>query len=437
MTLLSWLRTRLWHRLSDRFRLFLGAGLAVSLAFNAWLVPVLSQSPVELSFLISAQGVPIWQPIVEEFEAQNPDIRIKMVEGPFASNLLEDLYTSAFLLGDSPYDLVYMDIVWVPKFAAAGWLSDLSERVSADTVGQFLDGDIDGGRYNGGLYRIPARTDAGMLYYREDLLNEAGASLPETFEELKQTAAQIQETGDARWGYVWQGKQYEGVAAMFVEILAGHGGFWVDPATKTVGLDQPEAIAAVQYLQTLVRDGISPPGVTTYQEEETRRLFQGGESVFLRNWPYVWPLANGEESAVRGKIGIKPMVHAPGFESAACLGGWGWGMSSSTSHPEEAWRVIDFFTSEAVQKQVVLQAGALPTRRSLYSDAEILKEYPYFSQMLTVLESSALRPPIAQYAQASDILQRYLSAAFSGRMTAEKAMQAAANETRRLLGGAS
>ena len=56
--------------------------------------------------------------------------------------------------------------------------------------------------------------------------------------------------------------------------------------------------------------------------------------------------------------------------------------------------------------------------------------------MLNAIDNAALRPPIAQYAQASDILQRYLSSALTGQMTPEQAMRAAANETRRLLGTA-
>ena len=220
---------------------------------------------------------------------------------------------------------------------------------------------------------------------------------------------------------------------MFVEILGGHGGYWVNPETLDVGLDEPAAIEAVQFLNQLVAEGISPPGVTTYQEEESRRLFQNGESAFLRNWPYVWPLANAEDSEVRGKIGIKPMVHEPGIASAACLGGWGWGIASSTAHPKEAWQAVEFLSGVEAQKQLVLETGFLPTRRSLYSDPEVLAAYPHFGQMLEVLESSALRPPIAQYAQASDILQRYLSAAIAGRMNPEEAMQSAANETRQLL----
>ncbi len=407
-------------------------GLILALGIAGIRSPVWAQ-PVTLTFLVGAQEISIWQPHIQAFEAENPNIRINVIEGPNATNLVEDLYTSAFLLGDSPYDLVYMDIVWVPKFAAAGWLMDLSDRLTPEAEADYLPGDLAGGRYNGGLYRMPLRSDAGMLYYRKDLIAQANVPPPETFEDLKQSAKELQDSGKVPWGYVWQGKQYEGLSAMFVEILAGHGAFWVNPQTREVGLDRPEAIAAVQFLQSTIAERISPTGVTTYQEEESRRLFQTGKAVYMRNWPYAWPLAQTEDSAVRGKIAIKPMVHAPGQRSGACQGGWGWGIAKTTAHPEETWKAVEFFSSPAVQKAIALDWGYLPSRRSLYQDPEIVEKYPYFPAMLEVLKNSSLRPPIAQYAQASDILQRYLSAALTGRMTAEDAMQAAAQETRQVL----
>ena len=76
----------------------------------------------------------------------------------------------------------------------------------------------------------------------------------------------------------------------------------------------------------------------------------------------------------------------------------------------------------------------MPSLRSLYADPEILATHPYFTDLFEVADNTVLRPNIAQYAQASDILQRYLSSALSRRMTPEAAMQAAANETRNLLG---
>jgi multiple sugar transport system substrate-binding protein len=414
-----------------RFAIFLLASLAITLL---WVVPALTQQPVTISVMIQTLEGTQWEPIVREFNTTHDHIRLEIVKGPNNTNLVEDLYTSAFLLGDAPYDLAYMDIVWVPKFAAAGWLQPLDKFVEASNVdlSAYLDGDIDGGTYDGQLYRMPFRSDGGMLYYRTDLLNQGGYDPPETFTELMQISQDLKQQGIADWGYVWQGKQYEGMAAMFVEILKGHGAYWVDPDSKEVGLDRPEAIAAARFLRETITEGISPPGVTTYSEEETRRLFQNTNTVFLRNWPYVYPLA--QDSQIQGQFAIKPMVREPQDESGACQGGWGLGMVKTTRHPQEAWEVIQYFSQPDVQRQFFLETGYVPARKSLFTDPQLVEQYSYYPDLLEVVENSALRPPIAQYAQASDILQRYLSAAITGEMTPEAAMQAAARETRSVLG---
>ncbi|MBD3884162.1 ABC transporter substrate-binding protein [Phormidium tenue FACHB-886] len=394
---------------------------------------VAAQQPVRLALLTTALDAQGGQSLAREFEQKNPGIKVDVIEGPNASNLIEDLYTSSFLLGESPYDLILMDIVWLPKFAAAGWLLDLTDRIPADQLQAFYPADLEGGRYEGRLYRLPMRSDAGLLYYRQDLLEQAGLKPPETFDELIEESKQLQQSDAVPWGYVWQGRQYEGLSAMFVEVLAGSGGFWVNPETLEVGLDRPEAIQAVNFLRRTMQEGISPPGVTTYQEEEARRLFQSGQVAFMRSWPYAYPLGNAEDSPIRGKFAIKPMVHAAGLNPAACLGGWGLGISKTSRNPDAALRVVQYFASVEGQRFTILENGYLPTRPSLYSDQQIIDKYSYFPSMQTVAEQAVLRPPVAQYAQVSDILQRYLSAALTDRTSVEAAMQAAAAETRRLL----
>lgn len=414
---------------------FLGLGIAVLVGIALlFILPALTQQPVTLNLLMTAPDAQPWkQGIVKDFETKNPGIRINVLEGPNATNLLEDLYTSAFLLGDSPYDLINMDVIWVPKFAAAGWLLDLTDRVTQEELAAFSPKDLEGGRYQGRLYRLPIRSDVGMLYYREDLLKAAGFQPPETFSDLLKISRSLQQQNKTNWGYVWQGRQYEGLVAMFAEVLAGYGGFWVNQDTLEVGLDRPETLQAIQFLRDTINEGVSPAGVTTYQEEETRRFFQSGQAAFLRSWPYVWPLANEDTSPLKGKIGIQPMVHAPGEAGGACLGGWGLGIAQSSKHPAEAWKAIQYFTSREAQRRFILQAGYVPSRRELFTDPEIVAKYPHFPQLLEVVQKAVLRPPIAQYAQVSDILQRYLSAALTNRISPEKAMKAAAQETRRLL----
>jgi len=427
----QWLAKR-WRRSQTLQQL--GWGAIGLLAAVLVALPSFSQQPVVLKLLMTAPDAPSWSKIIAKaFEAQNPGIKLQIVEGPNATNLVENLYTTSFLLGESPYDLVMMDVIWTPKFAAAGWLKDLTNEFSPQELAAFSSADVNGGKFQNKLYRIPTRSDAGVLYYRKDLLEKNGFGTPQNLEEMTRVAKTLQDKKQVRWGYLWQGQQYEGAAAMFVEILQGFGGFWVNPDSLEVGLDRPEAIQAVDFLKGTIAQGISPPGVTTYMEEDTRRIFQAGDAAFLRSWPYVWPLANADNSPVKGKVGIMPLMGSAGQAGGSCLGGWGLGIAKSTRHEKEALRVLRFLSNLEAQKQFILEGGYVPSVRRLFSDRAVLAKYPHYPQILKVVDKAVLRPPIAQYAQVSDILQRYLSAALTSQRSTEDAMKQAAAETRRVV----
>ncbi len=394
-------------------RVFLGAALAILFVYS--LRGPASGDRVGLSILMEPDGTGVWRDLVAEFNRRNPGEPIRLIEGPPATNTREDLYSTAFLSGDASYDIVYSDSIWVAKFAAAGWLLDLSERISESDRSDFLAVELRAGSYEGKNYRMPGFTDAGLLFYRKDLVQQP----PETFEELLKLASSLQ-TPD-RWGFLWQGKQYEGLVTVFLEVLWGYGGEWIEPDTREVLLETPEAIRAVDFLKSTVGT-VSPLAVTAYTEEETRNIFQNGRAVFLRNWPYVWTLIQRSGGAFKDDVGVTSMVHAPGQVSAATLGGWGFGISSYSRDPDRAWQFIEFITRPAQLRQVQQRQGRIPSRKSLIPP-----------EMLPVLASARPRPAIPEYAQASDILQRWLSAALTGSVTPEQAMREAAKETKLLL----
>ncbi|MBN1566313.1 MAG: ABC transporter substrate-binding protein [Acidobacteria bacterium] len=371
----------------------------------------------ELSILMEPDGTGIWRKLISEFNSRTPGVRVRIVEGPPATNAREDLYSTSFLSGTSSFDIVYCDVIWVAKFAAAGWLRDLTSRLSQEDREDFLAMELSAGSYRGRLYRIPAFTDAGLLYYRKDLV----PAPPRTFDELVEQARKYQTK--ERLGFLWQGKQYEGLITAYLEILWGFGGDWIDPEKRQTFLDEPAAVQALDFLKSTI-GSISPPGVTGYIEEDTRLLFQSGRAVFLRNWPYVWTLMKRSNAPVAEKAAYAPMVHAPGQSSAATLGGWGFAISSYCPNPDGAWRFVDFITRREQLALVQQHMGRIPSRKSLQP-----------AEFLPIAEIVRMRPAIPEYAQASDILQRWVSAALTGRVTCEKALREAARETRLLLKG--
>jgi multiple sugar transport system substrate-binding protein len=365
--------------------------------------------------LMEPDGTGVFRDIIGRFNKTHPQTSVRLVEGPPSTDAREDMYSTAFLAGGSGYDIVYCDVIWVPKFAAAGWLLDLTGRLSPADGDDFLPADLEAGRYNNRLYRIPAFTDAGLLYYRKDFVRRP----PETFQDLVRAASESQNSD--RVGYLWQGKQYEGLVTNYLEILWGYGGEWISPDGHVL-LDSAEALEALRFLKSSIGT-ISPQGVTTYTEEETRNLFQRGRSVFLRNWFYVWALLGRPDSDVEGKVGFIPMVHAPGAKPSATLGGWGFAVSRLSKNPDAAWEFVQFATRPEQLQELYSKAGRIPARKSLVPE-----------QFQEIVRNARMRPRIPEYAQASDILQRWLSAALTGTVSPEEALRNAAQETRAVVG---
>lgn len=373
-----------------------------------------------------------WARIAREFEARRPGVAVEVVEGPNATDLRENLLTSALRAGDDSFDLAYMDVTWTPKLAR--WLLPLDERLERGELGKLLPVAVEAGRFEGRLYRVPVRTDVGLLFYRRDLLEAAGIAPPRTFDELTSAARALQDP-PRRWGYLWQGSQYEGLVCNYLEVLHGFGGFWVNPESLEVGLDRKQALDALTFLVRSRSDAepITPPGVTAYKEDESRRLFQDGRAVFLRSWPFVWRLSQAHGSPLAGKVGALPMVRAPGGVSAGTLGGWGFGVSRFSRDPELALAFVRHAISLAGQRALCRDTGYAPALAAAYRDPELLAANPFLTELLTIHEHAVPRPAIPRYAMASDVLQRHLSAALAGIATPEEALRAAARETRVLM----
>lgn len=432
---------RMWlpfPKVPQRFAIAFLAGLLLVqiLGMAVWWLNWPQLNPTVLSFVVPLDEATAWQPLIADFEAQNPDIRLELVEGTYNTDQVKAIYTADLSSGNPQHDLVYMDVIWLPWFASEGWLQALSDVLPAEELAAFLPSELAAGRYQETLYRLPFRADLGLLFYNPTLLAELAAEPAQTFDELVAQSQAIQDQGAAAWGYLWQGREYEGLVANFVEVLAGHGGFWIEPGTGEVGLDRAAAIAAATFLTDTIRQGVSPQLVTSYSETESFNQFLAGQSLYVRNWPYFWQQAHASDVPWAGQVGLASVVASGDRSPQACRGGWGFGIAQNAAHPEAARRAIAFFTSAAAQRQFVLDSGHLPSREALYADPDIVAQYPFFPEMLTALQNqSVFRPQIPQYDEASRILQAALWQALIGEISPEAAMQTAATATRELLTG--
>src|SRR5262249_58422861 len=127
----------------------------------------------------------------------------------------------------------------------------------------------------------------------------------------------------------------------------------------------------------------SPTGALNGEEEDARGVFQSGNAVFMRNWPYAWKLAQDASSPVKDKVGVAPLPkgEGDGARPAATLGGWDLSVSKFSKHPAEAADLVMYLTSAAEQKRRAITAGFNPTIPSPYSDSEIVAANPVHARM--------------------------------------------------------
>ena len=265
---------------------------------------------------------------------------VKVFESPNLTNDRLGLYQQQLAAKSSDIDVYQLDVVW-PGLLSQHFV-DLKGKIPAAEVNANFKGIIAADTVNGKLVAMPWFTDAGLLYYRTDLMKKYGYSAaPKTWAELAAMAKKIQDgeqkTNKAFAGFVFQGKNYEGLTCDALEWVASFGGGSIVDDAGKITINNPRAAAALNAAASWVGT-VSPKGVTTYDEEPARGIFQSGNAAFMRNWPYAWALGQGEDSKVKGNIGVAPLPAGPGGSPAATLGGWQLGVSMYSKNQAAADR---------------------------------------------------------------------------------------------------
>lgn len=374
-------------------------------------------APEPVSILMPAPFADATAELVETFNREHPGIALSVTRGPLETEAVSDLAISSLLLGNSPYDVLLMDVTWTPKYAKAGWLEPLEAWLGADALEDLAPGAELGNAFDGHLWRFPLVADMGLLFWRTDLMEAP----PRTPAELEAISQSLQQEGRVRWGYVWEGRQYEGLSCTYLEVLRGFGGRWLRDGSPD--LNSNAAIAASQWLRHLVDVGITPPAVANMAEPEALQTFETGDAAFMRNWPYAWAELNRDGSLLAGKVGITTMVSEPQEPHVATQGSWGLSVLSSSQHKQAAVEALQFLTSTAAQKQLNLNWGYTPTRLSVFEDPELIRANPVLPELKAALAAAVLRPVTPIYAQLSDLLYREVNTVITGEVDAAPAME--------------
>jgi multiple sugar transport system substrate-binding protein len=356
------------------------------------------------------------RPTIAKWNKAHPDEKVTFKEQTDQADQQHDDLVQHFQAKDKNYDVVSVDVVWTAEFAAKGWLQPLEGKMAIDTNG-LLPATVKSATYNGKLYASPVSSDGGLLFYRKDLVKTP----PKTWDEMM---ADCKIAKQKKIGcYAGQFTKYEGLTVNAAEAINTDGGTIVgkDGATPTV--DSPDAVKGLTRLVDAYKNGDIPKEAITFQEEQGRQAFEAGKLMFLRNWTYVYGLAKTDSSSkVKNTFGVAPLPGTSG-PGASSLGGHNAAISVYSDHKATAHDFLQYLTGAEFQKFELTQGTLAPVRADLYSDAALVKKYPYLPTLLTSIQNAVPRPVSPFYPAVTKAIQDNSYAALKGQKSPQQAVK--------------
>lgn len=363
------------------------------------------------------------------FMQQCPNVRVAALQTPDLATDRLRLYRQFLSARNGSVDIYLLDVTW--QALLADEMIDLYDVLprGADTVEQHIPALIANNTVNGKLVSLPWSLDAGLLYYRQDLLDKYNLSVPRTWDALTAAAATIQagERADGNsefWGYVWQGSIGEPLLINALEWQASEGGGNIISPNGEVQVNNAPMLRAITRAADWIGE-ISPEDVLFFNPEDTRRVWQNGDAAFMRNWSYAFALSTASGSSIGGDVGVTVLPAGAGG-NAATVSGWGLGVSRYSANPQAAVALAAFLTAPEQQRARAEQLGYNPTIASLY--APLASTSPTFEALNTLVSRGGLvlRPATLSgqnYANVSTLYSQQIHAVLRGERDAETALE--------------
>ncbi len=360
--------------------------------------------------------------------------QVEVIVAPSNSNDRLGLYLQLLAAQSHDVDVFVVDTTWPGIFS--GFFVDLSEHYEKKEREQFFPAFVKSNTVGNRFVAVPWYMDAGLLYYRKDLLKKYNRNIPKTWQELTDTAKFIQQKERAAgnksiWGYVFQARAYEGLTCNALEWISSFGGGDFVNDEGKVTINNPNAKKALEFAKSWVGT-ISPRGVLNYAEEEARGVFQTGNAVFMRNWPYVISLADSEDSPIQGLFDISPLPQGEPFNkaadgrSSATLGGWSLAVSKYSKNKKAAIDLVRYLASSEEQIRRAQVGGFYPTRQPIYDDPRLKKSLSHLAELKEIMKTAVPRPSQVtgrKYNQVSAEVWEGVHQVLTGKKSAEASLK--------------
>lgn len=332
--------------------------------------------------------------------------------------------------GIGAYDVVHVDCVWVGQYAGLGWVVPVEEYIERTNpevlaLDDFIPSVLDEqGSWEGEIYGLPFIQAVFGLHYRTDIFDEFGLTPPQTWDELRDTAAMLtEELADRDMvGITFMGRRGVQAQCTYNNMLWSFGGDWYDEDYNPT-INSPEAVAALDYFQTLIP--YAPAGVLTYDWAENADAFAQGMAAMNLQWQNSAPLAQDPAQSVI--VDLFDFTLIPGVEQedgsiyrTPTFGGWGLMIPHDATNPEAAWEFIVWATSPEMEVKL---AYSMPgSRYSSLENPDLAAQYVEYDGMLASLPIAKGRPRIAAYSELADALEVAISEAKTGIKDSQSAL---------------
>lgn len=372
------------------------------------------------TWAVTGADAPTMEAVAELWNEENPDRQVNLVLlPPEADDQRQQLFQDQ-VTQEGRFDVLGMDVIWTGEFAEAGLIESLEEHRD-EVEGVSIPGAIESASWQEELFALPFSTNFGFLYYRTDLVDEP----PETWDELAEQVQEIQETEDIG-GYIGQGDSYEGFVVNWLELLWSAGGdVFSEDQSQSVLLEGDAAERSLTWLRDAFEDEVLAPGFNTANEDAARNLFQQGDAIFMRNWPYALPLVRGEDpddpSEVEDNVGIAPLPSFEGDQTISTLGGLNNALSTLSENPEDATDFIVWAATDEGPQNILADMQPPPTMESIYEERADDELYGLLNE---VRDDARARPPVPGYNNFSLAVQDHLYPVYSQGEDMDSALQA-------------
>lgn len=349
-----------------------------------------------------------WTDVIEskiaDFEAESGyDVNVTIL----GEDQLSDQYNVKFNAGATDIDVAMMRPLQEAKlFAWNGWITPLDDYVA--DAGDWNWDDFtakDTVTTEEGVVAIPIVTEQSVLYYRADLLEDAGLEVPTTMDELAEAARIIQEENDGVFGFVGRG-QRAALVTQFSSFLYSFGGDW-DDGNGTATVDTPEARAAYEFYGNLLKD-YGPPGVTNMSWKEASAIFQQGQAAFYPDASVFYNnMIDEEQSRIGDVFGVAQIPEGPAGSRPYSVAAWSLAINEMSQNKDAAWEFIQWATSAEIVGQVQAE-GVAGARLSTWDDPASTAAFP--DELTEVLLASMEvgvghdRPLVIEVAKARDMV---------------------------------